>query len=82
MKCTFYRPETINTEEWNAICSKLRTDLDELETGRVPETEVIEYLEDLLPAAGDKAGRHHRYKQKAITGRGNWAEEGGSIEQH
>ena len=35
MKCTFYRPETINTEEWNAICSKLRTDLDELETGRV-----------------------------------------------
>ena len=48
MKCTFYRPETINTEEWNAICSKLRTDLDELETGRVPETEVIEYLEDLL----------------------------------
>ena len=48
MKCTFYRPETINTEEWDSIRSKLRADLDELETGKVPESEVIHYLEDLL----------------------------------
>lgn len=48
MKCTFYRPETISTEEWDSIRSKLRADLDELETGKVPESEVIQYLEDLL----------------------------------
>lgn len=48
MKCTFYRPETISIEEWDSIRSKLRADLDKLETGKVPESEVIQYLEDLL----------------------------------
>ena len=51
MKCTFYRPETINTEEWNNIRSKLRADLEELETGKVPESEVVLYLETLFSQA-------------------------------
>ena len=51
MKCTFYRPETINTEEWNNVRSKLRADLEELETGKVPESEVVLYLETLFSQA-------------------------------
>ena len=48
MKCTFYRPKTVNIEEWNTIRGKLRADLNELETGKVPEREVVIYLETLL----------------------------------
>ena len=33
MKCTFHRPEVVNTHEWDAIRRKLRADLEELETG-------------------------------------------------
>ncbi len=51
MKCTFYRPEAINIKEWNVIREKLRTDLDELETGNVLECEVVHYLRDLLAQA-------------------------------
>lgn len=51
MKCTFYRPEAINTTEFNSIREKMLRDLEELETGRAPEKEVICYLESLLPQA-------------------------------
>lgn len=51
MKCTFNRPETINTHEWDAILRKLRADLEELETGKVPEVEVVRYLTELLSLA-------------------------------
>ena len=51
MKCTFNRPEAINTHEWEAIRRKLRADLEELKTGRVPEAEVARYLADLLAQA-------------------------------
>ena len=51
MKCTFYRPERINTAEWDAIRKKLREDLNELESGKVPEQEVASYLQTLLSQA-------------------------------
>ena len=51
MKCTFYRPQNINTSEWKAIRSKLRADMDELETGSVKESEAVSYLEKLLSQA-------------------------------
>ena len=51
MKSTFYRPEAINIKEFNSIREKMLRDLEELETGRVPEREVICYLESLLPQA-------------------------------
>ena len=51
MKCTFYYPKTINTKEWDAIRGKLKSDLEELETGKAPEREVALYLETLLSQA-------------------------------
>ncbi len=51
MKCTFYRPEKAAISEFSAIIEKLRSDLDELETGTVPEKEVRRYLEELLSYA-------------------------------
>lgn len=51
MKCTFYRPETIDTQKWNAIRGELRADLNELENGKVSENEVVAYLEALLAQA-------------------------------
>ena len=50
MKCTFYRPETINTEEWNNIRSKLRADLEELETGKVPGVHRVLHAGAVVPA--------------------------------
>ena len=51
MKCTFYRPEKAAISELSAIIEKLRSDLDELETGTVPAKEVRRYLEELLSYA-------------------------------
>ena len=51
MKCTFYRPEKAAISEFSAIIQKLRSDLDELETGTIPEKEVRRYLEVLLSYA-------------------------------
>ncbi len=51
MKMKLYRPETINVEELLTIRTQLRKDLVELETGNVPEQEVIQYLAELLPQA-------------------------------
>ena len=51
MKCTFYRPERINTAEWNAIRKKLREDLNEMETGKLSKQEVVLYLQTLLSQA-------------------------------
>ena len=51
MKCTFYYPKTINTKEWDAIRGKLNSDLEELESGKVPEHEVVLYLEALFSQA-------------------------------
>ena len=52
MRCTFHRPEVVNTHEWDAIRRKLRADLEELETDKVPEADVIRYLAELLSQAG------------------------------
>ncbi len=51
MKCTFYRPETVNVKEWKAIREKLRADLDELETENAAENDAVRYLEGLLSQA-------------------------------
>jgi len=51
MKCTFYRPETINIAEWKEISKKLFRDLEELETSKVKKHEAVLYLQTLLPQA-------------------------------
>ena len=51
MKCTFYRPETVNFAEWKEIREKLLRDLNELETGKVKKQEAVLYLQTLLPQA-------------------------------
>ena len=51
MKCTFYRPKAVDFKEWEAIRGKLLADLDELESGKVPEREVVLYLETLFSLA-------------------------------
>lgn len=48
MKCAFYRPKNANLQEWSSILNQLRADLYELETGKVPEKEVRQYLEELF----------------------------------
>ena len=48
MKCTFYRPETVDLGIWNEIKKKLLDDLKELEGGAVDEKDVRIYLDTLL----------------------------------
>ena len=51
MKCTFYRPETIDTQEFEHIMDDMRQVLNTLKTGTVPKEEICQYLRELLPQA-------------------------------
>ena len=51
MKCTFYRPETINIPEFNRVMNDMKQVLNTLKTGTVSKEEISQYLRELLPQA-------------------------------
>ncbi|MGE5678183.1 MAG: hypothetical protein ACM3ZR_09040 [Pseudomonadota bacterium] len=48
MKNIFYRPERVDTYDFDNIISKLREDLSELVSGKVAQHEIFEYAKKLL----------------------------------
>ena len=42
MKCTFYRPETIDFTKWNSIMLDMRADLNRIENCNVSEGDVVQ----------------------------------------
>ena len=61
MNCTFYRPKTVNTNEFENIVGKLRYDLHLLETEKNDEWSVYTYVYSLSNLVKPLAKNHKMF---------------------